>query len=132
VTALHCSLALSREEKLKQMVENYTMKRDHSGNLSLMEFHRKHLVLFLNRFRQFLGRFRTPSSALLSHELFLVVEAATIVAKSDWVQHGALEANRNEGFSQYFKAFEELASGLAPLDETAAACLEALEAADNC
>ena len=111
---------------MQQMVDNYLRKRE-GAELPVMEFHKKHLLLFLNRFRQFLHRFATPSSSLLSHELFLVVEAATIVAKSDWLKHGNPNANSDDAFPKYFSAFDELRSGLEPLDRAAAACVQALE-----
>lgn len=117
---------MNREEKLKMMVENYIRKRDQSNAPSVMEFHRKHLFLFMNRFCQFIAHFKTPSSSLLSHEIFLVVEAVTIVAKSDWAKCENVYEDGCESFPKYFAAFDELASGLAPLDTTAAQCLEAL------
>ncbi len=91
-----------------------------------MEFHRKHLLLFLNRLCQFLAHFPTPSSSLPSHDIFLVVEAATTVAKSDWARFGKPDTEGWESFSRYFDAFEQLASGLGPLDKGAALCVEAL------
>ena len=97
------------------MVENYTQRRDQSDGMPIMEFHRKRLLLFLNRFRQLLGHFKTPSSSLLSYDLFLVIEAVTIVAKSDWTKCGSAEAGGDVSFSEYFKEFDKLASGLDPL-----------------
>jgi hypothetical protein len=122
---------MSHEEKTQEMVQNYIQNRDQSGATDIMEFHRTHLWLFLNRFHQFLARFGTPSSALLSHEIFLVVEAATIVAKSDWAKCSESEKERFASFSTYFDAFNELTSGLEPLDRTTASCLEALTFTKN-
>ena len=106
---------MSRDDKIQAMVENYAKKRDQSVESPVMEFHRKHLVLFLNRFCQLLSRFGTPSSSLLSHEVFLVVEAATIVARSDWEKSGESDLNHYEAFAEYFSAFDELTTGLVPL-----------------
>jgi hypothetical protein len=117
---------MNREEKIQKMVANYIQKRNRSNESSTMEFHRKHLLLFLNRFCQFLARFETPSSSLLSHDIFLIVEAATIVAKSDWAKAGKADTGRCGLFSRYFDAFDDLASGLEPLDRGAALCVEAL------
>jgi len=58
--------------------------------------------------------------------LFLIVEAATIVAKSDWAKLRELDPDRSVSFSKYFDAFDELASGLGPLDRGVALCLDAL------
>ena len=81
----------------------------------------------MNRFCQLLARFSTPSSSLLSHEIFLVVEAATTVAKSDWEKCGKSDTERQCSISRYFQAFDVLASGLEPLDKQAALCVQALE-----
>ncbi len=114
------------------MVQNYRQKMSRSSDeLTVMEFHRKHLLLFLGRFRQFLSRFATPSSSLLSHDIFLVVEAVTIVARSDWRLYGTADAESDNPFSRYFTAFDELVTGLGPLDRGAAACVEALETANS-
>jgi hypothetical protein len=122
---------MNREEKVQQMVHNYLHKRDQSKEVSVMDFHQKHLLLFLNRFRQLLARFEAGSSSLLSHDIFLVVEAATIVAKSDWSKYESANINTDNTFREYFSAFDELAAGLGPLDRAAAACIEALEMANN-
>lgn len=113
------------------MFENYLLKRDESNETSVMEFHRKHLLLFLNRFCQLLARFATPSSSLLSHDIFLVVETATIVAKSDWTKCEKSVTERYGFFSSYFDSFDDLASGLCPLDRAAALCVEVLRISDE-
>ena len=118
---------MTREGKIRKMVENYTLKRDRGSEESIMEFHRKHLLLFVNRFCQLLAHFQTPSSSLLSHDIFLVVEAATIVAKSDWTRCEKKDAERFSSFPKYFDACDELASGLKPLGRCAACCIEALD-----
>jgi len=96
-----------------------------------MEFHRKHLLLFLNRFSQLLARFSTPSSSLLSHEIFLVIEAATLVAKSDWVKCGTNEMERFGFFKKYFVCFDKLATGLGTIDRETSLCVEALTQIDG-
>ena len=108
------------------MVVDYIYKRDQSNEVAIMEFHRRHLILFLRQFCQFLGFHETPSSRLLSHDFFLLVKAATIVAKSDWVKCEKADADCSGSFSNYFDAFDELVSGLVPLDKGAVLCLEAL------
>jgi hypothetical protein len=118
---------MDRDEKIQKMVENYIQKRDRSKEVRVMEFHRDHLLLFLNRFRQLSARFATPSSSLLSHDIFLVVEAATTVAKSDLDELGQADSEQRALFSKYFDAFDKLTSGLVPLGEGAARCVEALE-----
>ena len=110
------------------MVENYSRRRSLSSEIHVMDFHRKHLLLFLNRFRQLIARFSTPSSSLLSHEIFLIVEAATMVAKSDWEKLGNEEAAHYYNFAKYFDAFEELKKGLTSLESAAVSCAEALAA----
>jgi hypothetical protein len=117
---------MNREKRIQTMVRNYTQKRDQGNQLAVMEFHRKHLLLFLNRFSQLLARFPTPSSSLLSHDIFLVVEAATIVAKSDWAKCEQAEVERYGFFSKYFDVFDGLATGLGPLDRMTTACVDAL------
>jgi hypothetical protein len=122
---------MSREEKLQEMVDNYIQKRDRANEMPVMEFHRKHLLLFVNRFCQFVGHFSTPSSSLLSHEMFLVIEAATTVARSDWAKSSTAEKERWSSFRRYFDAFDEMSSGILPLDRGAALCVESLTVADN-
>jgi hypothetical protein len=117
---------MTREEKIRNMMENYIQKRDRSKDITIMEFHRRHLLLFMNRFCQFLARFSTPSSSLLSHEIFLVVEAATLVAKTDWDKLGRGEMECGISFTKYFAAFDQLAAGLGQLDKQAALCVESL------
>ncbi len=117
---------MNRDEKIKEMVETYSRKRNLAGDVPVMEFHRKHLLLFMNRFCQLLARFATPSSSLLSHELFLIVEAATIVAKSDWAKCDETNPTRRALFSKYFDAFDQLAAGIEPLGRGAALCVEVL------
>ncbi|MCX6902458.1 MAG: hypothetical protein NTW03_03030 [Verrucomicrobia bacterium] len=114
------------------MADNYIEKRNRSNEMPVMEFHRKHLLLFLHRFRQFVAHFSTPSSSLLSHEIFLVIEAATTVARSDWTKLGMAETEPWSSFAKYFDAFDKMNSGLLPLDSGIALCLEALTVADNC
>jgi hypothetical protein len=122
---------MNRAEKIQTMIENYTRKRDQSGEIAIMEFHRNHLLLFMNRFRQLLARFATPSSSLLSHEIFLVVEAATVVAKADWETLGSGDAERDGSFSRYFDAFNDLTAGVGPLDQGAALCVEVLSRSND-
>lgn len=117
---------MNREEKLQLMMSNYIQRKNLAVGIHVMEFHRKHLLLFLNRFRQLAARFATPSSSLLSHEIFLAVEAATIVARSDWEKLEEDDAARYYSFSQYFTAFDELKKGIVPLNATAALCAELL------
>ena len=63
-------------------------------------------------------------------DIFLVVEAAAIVAKSDWAECG--EADKRFGFfCNFFSVFDELASGLGPLDRGAAHCVEALTVSND-
>jgi len=96
-----------------------------------MEFHRRHLLLFMGRFRQFVLHFETPSSSLLSHEIFLIVEAATVVARSDWAVCEKDETELRAIFPSYFEAFDELRSGSVPLGRGATLCLDALSAAGD-
>jgi len=117
---------MNHEDKRREMIKNYTLKKNQAADIHVMEFHRKHLLLFINRFRQLLDRFPSPSSSLLSHDIFLVVEAATTVAKSDWEKLGKEDAERYGSFSKYFDAFKNLSMGLAPLDISAAICVDAL------
>src|SRR5215469_9202163 len=95
------------QQKIDWMVDNYIRKRNVTGK-PVMEFHREHLLLFLNRFFQFIAGFSTPSSSLLSHEIFLVVEAATIVAKSDWAKCDETDKEKYRCFQEYFAAFDTL------------------------
>jgi len=117
---------MNREDRIKMMVANYTKKRDQFNGGSVMKFHREHLLLFVNRFARFVAHFATPSSSLLSHDMFLLVEAATIVAKSDWEKCKNEDFACHDLFVKYFAAFDELAEGLGPLDRGAALCFEAL------
>ena len=108
------------------MVQTYTEKRDQEKLLSLSEFHHKHLTLFLGRFRQFVSRFPTPSSSLLSHDIFLVLAAVTQVARSDLEDESSVGSIPEQVFLNYFAAFDVLVSGLQPLDTAADACAQAL------
>jgi hypothetical protein len=117
---------MDREDKLRKMIENYAQRRSLAGEIHVMEFHRKHLLLFLNRFRQLIARFGTPSSSLLSHEIFLIVEAATMVAKSDWEKLVDEDAARYYSFSKYLDEFTKLKKGLTSLENAACSCVEAL------
>jgi hypothetical protein len=117
---------MTREEKIQMMVNNYVRKRDKDAGDLILEFHHKHLFLFVNRFHQLLARFSTPSSSLLSHEIFLVVEAATIVAKSDWMKCAGRDAELYVILPKYFSAFDELALGIGSLNKAAERCIQAL------
>ena len=110
-------------------MESYSRKRDQLGMTDIMVFHRKHLLLFMNRFLQFASVYPTPSSALLSHELFLVVEAATNVAKVDWersISSGTCICVR---FADYFEGFALIRTGTASLIEGSKYCIAALSEA---
>jgi hypothetical protein len=117
---------MNQEEKIKMMIVNYLKKKEQAKQLSDLEFHRKHLLLFLTRFQQLLARFSAPSSSLLSHDIFLVVKAATIVAKSDWERNRQEDSLLHNMFSAYFEAFDSLAAGIDPLEKSASKCAEFL------
>ena len=118
---------MSRDKQTQKMVANYKRKRDLSGEVSVMEFHRRHLVLFMNRFLQLAAHFSTPTSAMLGHELFLAVDAATSVARDDWEKHGNTGDQLSKQFAEYFTAFDQLRSGTIALGEGAARCINALQ-----
>jgi hypothetical protein len=118
---------MNRNEKIDEMVKNYICKKNQIGESSVLEFHRKNLLIFLSRFLQFSSRFKTASSSLLSHEIFLVVEAATMVAKSDWEDSINKDTKNYRLFCKYFEDFNRLKSGIIPLDEGAIQCLDILD-----
>lgn len=118
---------MNRESRLTQMMANYSKKREQLGQEYTLEFHRRHLALFMGRFLQFVGFYRTPTSALLSHDLFLVVEAATRVAKADWTKLNDRTAPAFEALGDYFEGFDRMRSGAVSLSEGALECVDALK-----
>jgi len=122
---------MNREARVEVMARDYAHNRDGANEVPVMDFHRTHLLLFLNRLSQFLAHFVTPSSSLLSHDMFLIVEAATRVARSDWENCRHKDQKRYAYFLKYFDAFGELAKGLEPLDRGTALCLDTLNTPDH-
>lgn len=111
------------------MMENYAQKRAGVMDSELIRFHIKHLELFLKRFSVFINHYKTPSSALFSNELFLVVEAASSIAKKDADNWG--ESSDDTGdlhrLNMYLLEFENLKSGTIDIASGVRKCLAALQ-----
>lgn len=116
---------MNRDEKLNNIVGNYIQKRDQRSEISIMNFHREHLLMFLHRLQGFASNFSTSRSALLSHDMFLMVEAVTTVARADWIG-GKGDEKECRGFAEYFDAYDKMVSGSVPLDQAASMCIELL------
>jgi hypothetical protein len=110
---------------LEEMRRNYEARRDEFTG-DKMEFHRENLIRFLGRFKQFASAFPTASSDILNHDIFLVARAATDVAKEDLSDTCISDPRFANEFTEYFEAFDGLASGLHAWDEGVDACVLAL------
>ncbi len=108
-------------------MQNYAKRRDQSHASDVMEFHRKNLVIFMNRFGQLTAHFQTPSSSLINHEIFLAVEAASTVALDDWGKAQARGGTQEMGFAEFFSLFEQMRTGAISLSKGAFDCIEALQ-----
>lgn len=113
----------SRSSKLSRMVINYSKRCSEVPRASILAFHQDHIFLFVTRFHQFVSHYKTPSSSLLNHDLFLTIEAAVEVAKKDWLE----TSDRLYDFDPFFDAFEKLRSGEVPIYEGACVCRDWIE-----
>lgn len=116
----------SRSEKLPVMVENYINRVSQRGSEDLLKFHHRHLLSFINRCVQMVSLYRTPSSALFYHDVFLVLEAATTVLKKDLRDITDSESPIYFSLHEYINTYDLMRSGELSLSEGPTQCLMAL------
>jgi hypothetical protein len=119
---------MNKEEKVRTMTQNYAARLAALPEHELMEFHREHLISFLERFGGLIVHFPTPSSHYLDTELFWVVEVATQAAEADLAELKKHCKEIDPRLEHYFVLFSDLRCCTGDMKSAVLDCLVALGA----